>query len=341
MQESTGPKNLEELGEPGELMSSSIFRIVGGSEDDQIEVAEMFHDQMHQYSDKKFKVNGKVYELNKIEREKTDEETRVVGIVLDYVKKFLTEKGYEPLEIKPEHVHFLDVQKMADYKLPAVSFFEPIEQFMAIYSRGSLLANMQEVVHEAMHFQSFSSIQIGKGDSFDIRRSGFGFNVRGEKREYFGKINEAIMVELEKAVDSRYFNQIPEIRDDLERRKRLTDQLLQQFPQKHDLLKDIACFVLEPNSGLYSAMQFPYANERANLNALVDEIYIKNKDQFENRDDVLNLFIAVSLGGRALDLARIIEKTYGKGSFKETKKAHGKGSFRKLGEDTKIEDKTL
>lgn len=66
-----------------------------------------------------------------------------------------------------------------------------------------------------------------------------------------------------------------------------------------------------------------YRKERDFLDKTVKEIYEKNKDEFESEEEIFNLFARATMSGRLLPLARVIEKTY------------GKGAFRKLGKKTK------
>ena len=57
--------------------------------------------------------------------------------------------------------------------------------------------------------------------------------------------------------------------------------------------------------------------------SIIKEIYMGNRENFESEDDIFNLFAKAVMSGELLPVARLIEKTY------------GKGSFRKLGQETK------
>jgi len=60
-----------------------------------------------------------------------------------------------------------------------------------------------------------------------------------------------------------------------------------------------------------------YQKEREVLDEFVEEIYEKNKEQFDSEEDVFKIFTQATIGGQLLPLARIWEKTYGKGSFRD------------------------
>ena len=72
-----------------------------------------------------------------------------------------------------------------------------------------------------------------------------------------------------------------------------------------------------------------YSAEISSLNKLVDDLWEENKRSYPNRDDILKLFISVKLNGRPLQLARLLEKTF------------GSGFFRFLGEESKKEFKKI
>src|SRR3989338_4959424 len=68
--------------------------------------------------------------------------------------------------------------------------------------------------------------------------------------------------------------------------------------------------LLDPQS-LYS-----YTNERAGFASLVELLYEKNKNEFDSYEDVFKLFSQAMFKGHLLPIARLIEKTFGKGSFR-------------------------
>jgi len=70
---------------------------------------------------------------------------------------------------------------------------------------------------------------------------------------------------------------------------------------------------------------YGYSEERKKLKEIIEKIYETNKDleHFNSSEDVFYIFAKAVMSGKTLKIARLIEKTY------------GKGSFRKLGEETK------
>lgn len=64
-------------------------------------------------------------------------------------------------------------------------------------------------------------------------------------------------------------------------------------------------------------MRFPYLAERQELYLLIDDLYQKNQPDFPSRESVFMLFAKATLDGDLRPLVRVIEKTYGQGSFKK------------------------
>lgn len=65
-----------------------------------------------------------------------------------------------------------------------------------------------------------------------------------------------------------------------------------------------------------------YRKARLNLEAYIHELYEKNREAFASEDGVFALFVRSAWSGSLLPVARLIEET------------NGKGSFRKLAEQT-------
>ena len=77
---------------------------------------------------------------------------------------------------------------------------------------------------------------------------------------------------------------------------------------------------------IHSSYGSSYRSERERLYTMLEEIQKANSEEFKSTDEVFNVFARAQLSGRLLPLARLIEKTY------------GKGSFRKLGKETSIQN---
>lgn len=71
------------------------------------------------------------------------------------------------------------------------------------------------------------------------------------------------------------------------------------------------------DEGFEEADQFHYSKQRETFKKLIEELYDRNKIDFDSEDDVLALFIKGGFDGNIMPVARLVEKTFGKGSFRE------------------------
>jgi len=130
------------------------------------------------------------------------------------------------------------------------------------------------------------------------RRSGLGVLVEDQNRldTYFDDINEAV-----------------------------TDRLTELFVQYVDQNPE-AGITITKSDGFATAAYYAsstYEKEKEHLDEILEEIHRKNTDTFKNTEEVFTLFVRAMIRGDLLPLARAVENTY------------GKGSFRKLGKSTK------
>lgn len=293
----------EEEGEQKRL--SPVSRIVGLPEEREREVYQNFEEI---FENKKF---------DEAEREKTPEEEEMIKDILGKMLEFVKKYGGKPIDsISPDHIHFMDKNKIAgqesgDVNLSGASgAYNPVAQFLYIVDSGISIRNANTVCHELLHLNSFQSVwfkDYAGEEAFQIRR--IGFEVHGKNDGdtiYFHELNEAITEELAMRFDQMYFEGFGSLSKEARMRK---------------------CFI--ENAGFVKELlqnaQSSYHAERAKLNKIVKDIFEKNSDKFESQEEVFDEFARAYFTGKLLPIARLIEKTY------------GKGSFRKVGEETKKE----
>ena len=110
--------------------------------------------------------------------------------------------------------------------------------------------------------------------------------------------------------------QWPELQEEISARDEYIKQVAKRDKVDIKRVKETVAGIKTDGSGGYKWVSYPYHDERQQFNALVDELYVKNKDDFESREQVFDLFANATLTGRLLTVARLIEKTFGKGSFR-------------------------
>ena len=298
---------------------SSIYDVVGGTEEEQNSVLDDHVYEMQTDTGKYFEVKEKLYQVKDFEKEKTEEEIKMVKIVLERLDNFMKDMGDpNPLKIRPEQVHFLYPDKIKAANLPLINFFDRRRQFIGICDLGNSLENMQGLAHETIHAHSFQSLEIDKDKSVSDRRFGIRTKIRGGQNYYFEEINEAITEELTIIFDRNYLVSVPGLEKELELRQKFIDAHLQSNdPEIRESADEIAYIKVNNQKQQLEATGYSYPAARERFGSLVKEVFKANETLFKSEDEVFMLFVQAAMGGRMLDLARVVEKTYGKGSFRK------------------------
>lgn len=189
------------------------------------------------------------------------------------------------------------------------------------------------LAHEFLHFHSFQSLTAEKNEDKTIlygRRVGLRIWKTSQDFVYFNNLDEAVIEELTRRFDEKILRKasIPALRTEIEKREKIKESLAAKGKEEEArelfaLYSRRILAILEVRVSLDV-----YKTERKKLNDLIKELYEKNREEFESEEDVFNIFAKASMSGNILPLARLIEKTF------------GKGSFRRLGEETGTEPST-
>lgn len=242
--------------------------------------------------------------------------------------------------------------------------FNPKEQaiiMLSEYEEGNKLSFTQTLVHEMIHQKGFYSYELSSKDNADVvlyneekghkpikvRRSGFEILSKDGKNIMFYDINESIITELEIRFEQEYIQDWPEMQEDFKEKndfikfisankEKVFNSL--DFKNSGITIKDIESGNIKnllatgkietTKQGLkYKYSSYSYHKQRKEFNEFLDDLYERNKKEFSSREKVFNLFAEGMLTGRILPIARLIEKTYGKGSFRELANHSAKVSF--------------
>lgn len=304
---------------------TGVSKMVRFSEKDEKKAKEHFKDTFEKQSEK---------EIVKYERLKTEEEKKTIIDILAKMPDFIERYGGTPIDITLDHIHILDSEKLDEdirKKLDMTKDeyggggYKLSSQLIYIIDSGNNLYNAQAIVHEIIHFNSFQSIELtGKGKKISsVRRIGFEIRRKDKKEVFFREVNEAITEELAKRFDIQYFEDVPVISDEVKER----NSIKKQFKDKGD---DIARIIkaspneLDKNKTNFTVEYYSYMKNREDLNQDIVNIYEKNKNErnkhgeliFNSAKDVFDVFAKAVMTGNLLEVARLLEKTYGKGSFR-------------------------
>lgn len=269
------------------------------------------------------------YVLKENAREKSPEEIEFIKEMNGKLKEFLGQYGSAPTEIPVEKVILIDPKSKLSVERDS-TLGGHVAGFVLVYrDKGSTLLRAHVIVHESIHFSGFNSL-TGKnsatepltgsrrykldGEEYFLplnRRIGFSMESKGGQR-HFDWLNEAITEELTERFTEKYFAHMAFTDAAFQKAQEMKQRLSEDpelAPKTHKVI------FLDSANGV-QVIKKPYFEERQRFNALLDKIFEDNRDAFANREEVFSLFARAAMQGSILPVARLIEKTLGKGAFR-------------------------
>jgi hypothetical protein len=257
--------------------------------------------------------------ISEYEIKKTPEQERIIASILDKLPEFTERYGGTPLSIVPSHIHILDWNRLPDEIKPEfensnAKYILDGQKIFIIDNNTDHPSNLSFaaiVVHELMHFNSYQSVEYTGEKSLHLRRVGLGTAVKSEDEEYFIQYNEAVTEELKIRFMKQYFSEIPELQKEIEERDNITEKLK---PENKYLADDLLWIKKEEGGPIFHWNV--YKKYRESFNNTIRMIMEKNPEKFSNTEEVFNIFARAYFTGHILEIARLIESTFGKGSFR-------------------------
>lgn len=306
---------------------SGLSRVVGATPEQEEDVKKSFQAILE--------TQGAIPNL---EREKTESEKEIIESLVEKARGFVARYGGKPVGIKPENVHIIDLDRAteADKRIMDREFGGLEERAKYIFNVQAILMGVDRhtpktklrfahtVAHELMHMNSFQSVNRTGERTLSMRRFGLGIasgaRKEQEEKHFFALLDEAVTEELHMRFVAESFRSIGPLKGELEFR----DKWLRRIDPASGVLPSEVEFVDESSASEEGGPRYylySYHKERQRLNQMIDEIYRSKHNRFQSREGVFEVFARAYFTGRLLNLARLIEKTYGKGSFVEIAKA--------------------
>lgn len=228
-----------------------------------------------------------------LELEKTEKDKEIIELTSQKVDEYMRQHGRENIpEIPLNNIHLLKEGGTEEHTKGNLSRGGTNSSLNSVIidHDASDLRLAQTLFHELYHQKSYKALQVTKEDEpkFASYHTGFKLASRDGEEVYFKDLEEA----LTSLAEQNFFTEVL-INDERFRAE------------------------IEGMSEEEKADLFTRNGEREKLNTLVDKLFEANQDQFDSRDEILKMFFEAQATGRLLKVARLIEKTFGKGSFRE------------------------
>lgn len=262
------------------------------------------------------------------EKERTPEHEKMIALADQLTNELLQKYGLPDFQVPVDNVHVIYEKKWwrnTDF----TGFY--LSQFQAVVVRDNKfkLTFFKMLAHELLHMKSYNAMQLKQGFDDDTKvtsyRSGLETLARDidDDDHYFKLINEAVIESLAIEIFSQAKTN-PIFASDLRNSKNITHSL-----PAHDIYQNPDTYYVkkerkypdgeEGNENEFNTHEtssgYGYGEERMSLNILIDKI-MDHHSEYKDRQEVFDLFAQAVLQGNMMPLARVIEGTFGRGTFR-------------------------
>jgi len=302
------------------------FRIVGSASTEK--KAEVKKDLERNFSDQLASLTEVDREkLEQLEYPKSEQELALIAFANEETNRLMQEAGVEPYDIPTENYHIVPPEiykKSAAGTGTASTFFK---QQMIIFNAENYRSNPvyfgASALHETLHLKGHTAFEVeAEGEKIEKTLYRAGVEVlalqqlnseRKYHRHFFG-LHEAIVANQEKKSLPKLF-ELPELK---ESKIWLMSDEAQELRKKLALKKEI------PENEIFWVDQrgkddwerFSYYQQCRVLDYVCAEIQKQLPEKYQSADRVFKEFLKAHFTGHLMSIARLVEKTFGEGSFR-------------------------
>ncbi len=266
-------------------------------------------------------------DLKKVEYPKSKEEVAMINFANKETSNLMQEAGIEPYNVPIENYHIIPPElyknKTRNKGTPIASSMNQGILFNAKNVRGNLIHFGTVAVHETLHLKAHLSIEVQEeNDTVNKTPYRTGVSIQALQRhgyrekyhEHFAGLHEAIVAETEKKLLTKLLDQ-PELEKEKEWLNSIKGkELRKKLAEKKGIPENDIVWVDEKKENDYEIVS--YRQQREVLNYLCAEIQKQFPDQYQSVDGVFKEFLKSHFTGQLLVIARLVEKTFGEGSFR-------------------------
>ncbi|HRY62415.1 MAG TPA: hypothetical protein P5056_01440 [Candidatus Paceibacterota bacterium] len=273
-------------------------------------------------------------EVKAAEIEKTAEQIRLIELANEDTNKLMERLGFEPIDISPDNVYVIKSESFSKLKGPTVNAFANYnnqaivingEKPRLVQGGGAIFCTL--TFHEMLHLKSHISFEAQSDKRKpELFRAGVTVysSVKSDKEGmmhgHFRGLNEAIVAlaeqdELKNILGTDEFKEEGSWQDSV-----LAKDVKEDIPSIKD--KD-AIFVLRKKiegqvpKTLFVSETLSYTKHKETLKYLMQEILWDNQDNFISEDEVFDVFLRAHFSGGLLEIAKLVERSFGEGSFRQ------------------------
>jgi len=277
-------------------------------------------------------------EIENNELPKTEEELQFINMSNEQTNELLRFSGVEPYDVPEGNFHKVKATIYKKYEPETTAgFFEAHYQMIMLnadFVPKNRLREALVIFHELLHMKSYLAYHVvaednGKGIMLHTSAYREGVDVKsspkkalsGDDHDHFYGLNEAIVSHEEK----RYLQKL--LGASLFEKERQDLMSSETEPMKNILMKERRIpedefIAINLSEGYY--LSIGYQAQRKVLNYICEQIA---KDTNRSADDIHGEFLKSQITGKLVSLGKLVENSFGKGSFRRL------GDMTEKGED--------
>ena len=267
----------------------------------------------------------------KLEYPKSEEQIKLINFANAETSRLMREAGVEPYDISLDNVHIIIpelYEKLAGNL--GVAQAKRIKEVVLINAEGvrnSPLVFALSVFHEFLHLKAHLSVEIQSKDG-EEHKTVYRMGVTAESSQknrfeakghsHFKALHEAIVTETEKRMVAKVLS-LPECKEEKEWLDSAEAVDLRKHISHDDHIPEEDILWVDSQHintrGIYFET-FGYHTQTATLRYVYAEIQKQFPEKFKDVDAVHKVFLNANFTGKLLEIARLVEGTFGEGSFR-------------------------
>lgn len=266
-------------------------------------------------------------QFEKLEYPKSEKELALICFANEETSRLMQEAGIEPYDVPVENYHIIpsELYKKAAGDSGNATTFNTKQGiiFDAQEFRDNPVFFGAVALHESLHLKAHFSMEVQEeGDKVNKTPYREGVTIRalqqhghhGKYHQHFAGLHEAIVAETEKRLLAKLLDR-PELAK--EKEWLMSDEakeMRKKLAEKKEIPEDDIVWVGKKGNDDWETVS--YLRQRDVLNYVCAEIQKQFPDEYHSADDVYKTFLNAHFTGQLLPLARLVEKTFGEGSFR-------------------------
>lgn len=264
-----------------------------------------------------------VKELLAHEIQKTNEQYQIIFSVNVVTDELLQKYGRKKLEVPPQNVHLFEKKLLVTESEQQITDagFAPQGQMIILSERvhENNIVFASTLIHEMMHAKAHNAIKIeedinGVPESIGVYRGGLQIGTKDGKTCLINideGLTEIIAIKLlPKLLETST------LKEEAQQQKIIKEAFKKTYKPSFDI-DEILYIKTDSIGNILDDEEHGYLEQRNIIHLLTQKLYERNTARFKDKKDVEDFLIGAKVTGHLVELANLVDTTFGEGSFRK------------------------